>query len=116
MNESTAMGILDTARGKVKQTVGEATGNSEMANAGVAQQVKGHAEQVWGSVKDAAADLRDKVVPRDGTTPFDPNDPAKSDDLAFKQENHAHNLRESITSASAQVRDAIDSGLNKLKS
>jgi len=109
------MGILDTERGKLKQTIGEAIGDSKMANEGAAQQVKGHAEQVWGSVKDTAAELRDKVVPRDGTTPFDPNDPARSHDPAYAQENHAHNLRDAITSASDQMKDAIQSGLHKLK-
>jgi len=110
------MGILDTERGKLKQTVGEAIGDSKMANEGAAQQVKGHAEQVWGSVKDTASDLHDKVVPRDGTTPFDPDHPSRSNDPAYTQENHAHNLRNAITSASEQVKDAIQSGLHKLKS
>jgi uncharacterized protein YjbJ (UPF0337 family) len=40
--------------GKVKQGAGQMTGNNRLANSGVADQVKGAAQQTWGNVKDAA--------------------------------------------------------------
>jgi len=54
MNEDQVSGKTDQVKGKVKQGVGEAVGNKEMANRGVADQVKGNAKEAWGNVKDAA--------------------------------------------------------------
>jgi uncharacterized protein YjbJ (UPF0337 family) len=77
MNKEQVTGKLDQVAGKVKQKVGEAVGNDQMANSGVADQVKGAAKETWGNAKDAAhdhkevvrseheshaADARDKVV------------------------------------------------------
>jgi uncharacterized protein YjbJ (UPF0337 family) len=41
--ENTLHGKFNEVAGKVKQGVGEATGNDRLANEGTAQQVKGHA-------------------------------------------------------------------------
>lgn len=38
----------------MKQGVGEAVGNQDLADRGVADQVKGAAKETWGNVKDAA--------------------------------------------------------------
>lgn len=54
MDKDRVSGKFDQAVGKVKQTVGEAVGNSKLANEGVADQVKGSAKDTWGNVKDAA--------------------------------------------------------------
>ena len=54
--ESTIKGKFDEIAGNIKQSVGEATNNSRVANEGAAQQVKGHTEQAWGSVKSATSD------------------------------------------------------------
>ena len=56
-------GKIDEATGKLKQSVGEATGNEEMANSGAAEQIKGHVEQAWGSVKDAVKESHDRHEP-----------------------------------------------------
>ena len=58
MNEDTLAGKLKSAGGKVKQTTGEAVGNQELANSGTADQVKGAAQESWGSTKDAAGAVR----------------------------------------------------------
>jgi uncharacterized protein YjbJ (UPF0337 family) len=60
---STVHGKIDEATGKLKQSVGEATGNEKMANAGAAEQIKGHVEQAWGSVKDAVKESHDRHEP-----------------------------------------------------
>jgi uncharacterized protein YjbJ (UPF0337 family) len=54
--ENKIHGKFDEVAGKVKQTIGEATHNDSLANEGTVQQVKGHGEQAWGSVKQAVTD------------------------------------------------------------
>jgi uncharacterized protein YjbJ (UPF0337 family) len=61
MDKDRVSGKLDQAKGKVKQTVGEAVGNSRLANEGVADQVKGSAKDTWGNVKDAARTTSDRM-------------------------------------------------------
>jgi uncharacterized protein YjbJ (UPF0337 family) len=60
MNKDQVAGKIDQVTGKVKQGVGEAVGNDELANRGVADQVKGAAKETWGNVKDAANKGRDE--------------------------------------------------------
>jgi uncharacterized protein YjbJ (UPF0337 family) len=60
MNEEQVSGKVDQVKGKVKQGVGEAVGNDDLANRGVADQVKGAAKETWGNVKDAADKSREK--------------------------------------------------------
>lgn len=54
MNDDQVSGKMDQVAGKIKQGVGEAVGNDNLANRGVADQVKGNAKETWGNVKDAA--------------------------------------------------------------
>jgi uncharacterized protein YjbJ (UPF0337 family) len=54
--EHTVNGKFNEIAGKVKQTVGETVGNDKLANEGAAQQVKGHVEQAWGTVKGVVED------------------------------------------------------------
>ncbi|HEX3987744.1 MAG TPA: CsbD family protein [Acidobacteriaceae bacterium] len=54
MNSDQVKGKMTGAAGKVKQATGEATGNENMANRGVADQAKGAAQETWGNIKDAA--------------------------------------------------------------
>lgn len=100
MNDSKAAGIFDETKGKVKQAVGETFNDQSMANEGAADQVKGHAEQTWGKVKDTAHDL----------TTSDSADQTKAD-----AEAKGHNFREEITSAAEHVKDSISRGLDSLK-
>lgn len=100
MNDSKAQGKWDEVAGKVKQGVGEAVGNDSLANRGTAQQVKGHAEQAWGEVKDAARGEGATTTTRtdyDRTTPH--------------HEATAHDVRESISSTAANVKNNIKDAL-----
>ncbi len=54
MNNDQVSGKMDQVAGKIKQGVGEAVGNDNLANRGVADQAKGAAKETWGNVKDAA--------------------------------------------------------------
>jgi uncharacterized protein YjbJ (UPF0337 family) len=60
MNKDQVTGKVERAVGRVKQGVGEALGNQNLANQGVADQVKGAAKETWGNVKDAAAVTADR--------------------------------------------------------
>lgn len=54
MNSDQVKGKMTNVGGKLKQAAGEATGNENMANRGVADQAKGAAQETWGNIKDAA--------------------------------------------------------------
>jgi uncharacterized protein YjbJ (UPF0337 family) len=101
-SDSTVKGKWDEVAGKVKQGVGEAVGNDNLANKGAAQQVKGHAEQTWGAVKETVHDAN--------TT-----DPDTGERRPPRTESSAHDVRESITSTAANVKERIKEGLDDMK-
>jgi len=105
MNNSTAEGIFNETKGKLKQAVGETFDNQKIANEGAADEVKGHAQQTWGSVKDTAHDLSSQH-----TTPLNTSDPASRD------EHTGHDIRTGITNAAANVKESIQRGLDHLES
>ena len=100
MNDSKASGIFDEAKGKVKQAVGETFNDQSMANQGAAEQVKGHAEQTWGSVKDSASNLNHSTT-------------ATHDRV--EAEETGHHLRDSITHAAESAKESIQRGLGHLE-
>jgi uncharacterized protein YjbJ (UPF0337 family) len=89
-SNSTVEGKFNEVAGKVKQGVGETFNNDKLANEGAAQQVKGHAQQAWGSVKEAAQDLHDRNQPR--------------------EEQKAHSVRDTITNAAQNVKEHVQAG------
>ena len=58
MNKDQIQGKVEQATGKIKQGVGEAVGNQDLANRGVADQTKGAVRETWGNAKDAAQQRR----------------------------------------------------------
>ncbi len=99
MNESKVEGVFDEAKGKLKQAFGEATNDQSTANSGAADQVKGHAEQTWGNVKDTAHD----VAHSDSTT------------ASAETQHTSHGLRDDITNAAEHMKESINHGLDNLK-
>jgi uncharacterized protein YjbJ (UPF0337 family) len=95
--ENKVKGKFDEVAGKVKQSFGEATHNDQLANKGAAQQVKGHAEQAWGSVKEAA------------------NTAVNSDRREASHENTAHDIREKITSTAQNVKNHVQDRAAELR-
>ena len=55
MNKGQVSGKVETIAGRVKQAVGEAAGNQNLANEGVVDQAKGAARETWGKGKEAAS-------------------------------------------------------------
>ncbi len=93
-SDSTIKGKFDEVAGKVKQATGEAINDQSLANKGAAQQVKGHAEQAWGSVKEGAADYKAEKKP--------------------EAEANARDVRSSITSTAQNVKEHIKAGVDHL--
>ncbi len=56
-----AEGMFDQGKGKVKQGVGNLTGDEQMKGEGQIDELKGKGEQAVGDLKDAAGDLKDKM-------------------------------------------------------
>lgn len=103
MNDSKAAGVFNEAKGKVKQAVGETFNDQSMANEGAADQVKGHAQQAWGSVKDTAHDVsHDRTTHVAGTTQADAHETG-------------HDIRSGIANAAANVKDSIQRGLDHIE-
>ncbi len=95
ITDSTLKGKFDEVAGKVKQSVGEATNDQSLANSGTADQVKGHAEQIWGSVKSAYQDKEAEEKPR--------------------AEDNAHDVRERIASTAQNVKERVQTELDNLR-
>jgi uncharacterized protein YjbJ (UPF0337 family) len=106
MNNETVSGKFDQASGKIKQVVGEAVGNEKLANAGVAEQVKGAAKETWGHAKDAANAVHDDARVRTNV---------EGRDLKSRAEDTAHNVRESIASTARNAKDNINAKLDEIK-
>ena len=99
MNDSKAEGSFNELKGKIKQGVGETFNDQSLANEGAADQVKGHAQQTWGSVKDTAHNLTH-------------SDTATHEKL--EAEHDAHETRNSVTSAFEHAKDSVQHGLDHL--
>ena len=111
MNQSHVKAAIDQTKGKVKEAIGNATGNDRLANSGAMDQVKGHAEEAWGNVKDAASNLRDSVKSKAGTTAYEREADARA-------ESHQANasLRDKVTAGAERAKDSINRGLDNLQS
>lgn len=94
-SDSTVKGKFDEVVGKVKQGVGEAFNDQSLANKGAAQEVKGHGEQAWGSVKEAVHDSSDRKEAE-----------ARTD---------AHDTRDSVTGGAEHLKDKIKAGVDAFK-
>jgi uncharacterized protein YjbJ (UPF0337 family) len=103
LSDSTVKGKFDEIAGKAKQAVGDLTGDQSTANSGAAQEVKGHGEQAWGSVKEAA---------HDSTTNTGSGTYSNTNTAA---DNTGHDVRNSVTSTAANVKDHIRNAVEDLK-
>jgi uncharacterized protein YjbJ (UPF0337 family) len=101
--EHTVHGKLDELAGKVKQAFGEATGNDSVANEGAAQQVKGHAEQAYGTIKGAVEDKVAEVKARHDV---------EHAQTHVENESRAHDIREKIVSTAQNVKERLNDHLN----
>jgi uncharacterized protein YjbJ (UPF0337 family) len=56
-----AEGKLDELKGKVKEGVGDATGDRDLQAQGEVDQAKGKAKQAWGEVKNAGEKAKQAI-------------------------------------------------------
>jgi uncharacterized protein YjbJ (UPF0337 family) len=68
VNRDQAKGKANEIKGRVREAVGKATGNQELAAKGKGDQTKGKSQQVVGDLKDAATKAKN-VVKNAGTSP-----------------------------------------------
>jgi uncharacterized protein YjbJ (UPF0337 family) len=94
MNKSHVTGGIDEAVGKVKESIGNATGNEKLANEGAAQQVKGAAKQTWGNVKDSANEASALAWTRVNKT-------------EARAGEKSHELRDKVTAATEHMKNNI---------
>jgi uncharacterized protein YjbJ (UPF0337 family) len=98
-SDSTIKGKFDEIAGKTKQAFGDLTGDQSTANSGAAQEVKGHGEQAWGSVKEAVHD----------------NTSAASTTSSTRADTEAHDARQGATSTAASVKEHIQNAVDDFK-
>jgi uncharacterized protein YjbJ (UPF0337 family) len=90
--ETNLHGKVDEASGKLKKSVGEVTGNESLANKGAAQEIKGHVEQAWASVKESVQEAHDRHRP--------------------EMEQRGHDIREKLTSTAQNAKERIQHAVN----
>ncbi len=61
MNKDRAKGTIDELVGSAKRKAGELTGDTELQIEGMAQQVKGKVENVWGKAKDVVKEANQEA-------------------------------------------------------
>jgi uncharacterized protein YjbJ (UPF0337 family) len=61
MDTENVKGNLEKLGGKIKETVGEITGNEKLKNEGKLDQVKGTVHDKLGDLKDKAGDVADRL-------------------------------------------------------
>ena len=99
MNSTDTKGILDQAKGKVKQALGEALHNEKLANEGAADEVIGQAEEMWSKVKDAATSVGRQMHAQ----------------ALSHQASAGHDLRETMTRAAETAKENISRGMEHLR-
>src|SRR3954466_7447806 len=97
MNKSTASGKFDQMKGKIKQSLGEATGNVRMANSGAMDQVKGDGKEAWGNTMDAA-----RTASRNHNY-----DAAQTYPADERMRDDKHNTRDKVTSMARDAKEAV---------
>ncbi len=61
MDSNNVKGNLEKLGGKIKETVGELTGNDKLKNEGRADQVKGAAHDALGNIKESGRDAAEGI-------------------------------------------------------
>jgi uncharacterized protein YjbJ (UPF0337 family) len=92
MNKDRVAGMVEHAVGKVKQGVGEALGNQDLANRGVLDQAAGGIKETWGNAKDAAKQIHD----------------AHKDETADKADETRHSISDHLEKAKDKLNEKIE--------
>jgi uncharacterized protein YjbJ (UPF0337 family) len=61
MNQEHIKGAAEQVKGKIKEGVGNLTGNNRLKRDGQVDQIKGKAHKTVGDVKDAGRDLKNNI-------------------------------------------------------
>jgi uncharacterized protein YjbJ (UPF0337 family) len=102
MDTDQIKGKLQSAFGKVEETVGEAIGSQDLANAGAEDRLKGSAKETWGNAKETVREVRDTA----------------HTDAAVHQERattEGESLRSRIVNGAENLKDSINAKMDNLK-
>jgi uncharacterized protein YjbJ (UPF0337 family) len=61
MDKKNVEGAIDTVKGRVKESVGAATGNRDLEGEGQADQIKGKVKDIAGNVREGIKDALDNL-------------------------------------------------------
>ena len=104
ISDSSIKGKWDEVAGKAKQAFGDATDDQTVANRGAAQEIKGHGEQAWGSVKET---VHDSGTGSSTDATYRNSDTAAADD--------AHDARTSATDTAENLKHKFQNAVEDLK-
>ncbi|MHB1022151.1 MAG: CsbD family protein [Acidobacteriaceae bacterium] len=110
MNKHTVRGKIDQTAGRIKEKVGDALGNQKLANAGVAEQIKGIAQQTYGNVQDTI-----KATTKHAQAQLQSH---KNDMHHYSNEKSKEvrgNIRETVEGAQKKVNTTLDNFKEKQK-
>jgi uncharacterized protein YjbJ (UPF0337 family) len=102
MNTDQIKGKAQNAFGKFEESVGNAVGNQNLANAGAEDRLKGAAKETWGNAKDTVNEVRDTA----NTSAAVHADHANEAGMSF---------RDKVVSGAENLKDSINAKLDNAK-
>lgn len=106
MNKHTVSGKIDQTAGRIKEKVGDVIGNQKLANAGIAEQIKGIAKQTYGNVQDTA-----KATARHAQVHLQ----SHKDDLRRYSNEKSKELREGIRETAESLQKKVNNTLDNFQ-
>lgn len=94
MDSDQIKGKLQSAFGKVEETVGKAVGSHDLQNAGTEDRLKGGAKETWGNAKDTVREVHDTA--RTDAAVHADHAATEGESLRSRIVNGAENLKDSI--------------------
>jgi len=94
MNTDQIKGKLQNVFGKAEESVGEAVGSRDLAQAGAEDRLKGAAKETWGNAKDTAHEVKETA--RTSAAAHEDRAEVEGASLRDKIVNGAENLKDSI--------------------
>jgi uncharacterized protein YjbJ (UPF0337 family) len=99
MNTDQIKGKMQNAFGKAEQSVGEAVGSHDLANAGAEDRVKGAAKETWGNAKDTVHEMNKTAKTRADVATGEPV-----------------TARDKFASGVERIKDSVNTKLDEVKS
>lgn len=92
MNTDQIKGKMQNAFGKAEQSVGEAVGSHDLANAGAEDRLKGAAKETWGNAKDTVHEMH-KTAKTHADVAIKDSINTKMDEMKAREQDKREDLR-----------------------